>query len=137
MIAGLTVNDGRVAPCFAGVELWIVDSEGTAGAPQIFKTDDWPALTWGRELSSRNINILICSGIDRFLWGALQGVGIDVIPNVMGSCAEVIDLWKQGTLTMPQMWPAYGPAVGMGRGMGRGMRRGRRRMRGGKRNARW
>jgi predicted Fe-Mo cluster-binding NifX family protein len=66
----------------------------------------------------RDVTILLCAGVDQFLWGVLQGHGIEVVPDAIGSADDVIEQWRSGKLTVPQMWPRQ-----MNDGCGKGLRR--------------
>ncbi len=135
----MVISHGRMAPCFAGVEVWIVGSNAPLqGAGQVDHHDDfevistfgWHPLGWGRELTRHDVGFLLCSGIDPSTWASVQGHGIQVIPSAMGDAASVVEAWRNGRLSPPRLWPAYPdgyadfPTGGCGRG------RGRRRFRG-------
>ncbi len=105
MNIGLTVSHGRISPCFPGVDLWILEAGKDIEQKQVIDTQNWHVLAWGQELMRRNVNVLLCSGVNRFLWGSLQGYGIEVIPNAVGLTNEVIKQWHNGTLTVPKIWP--------------------------------
>jgi len=127
MNVALTTRDGRMVPCFSGVELVVVSSAGGLDSCAPIPTMDWPPLGWGRELADREVGVLICSGMYPFLWGVLRGHGIDVVPNAVGKAEAVLVDWCSGALAVPPVWPCY-PELHVG---GRG-RRGRR-YRGGRR----
>ena len=105
MNIGLTVSSGRMAPCFSGVSLWITDPSVSIDQKQITDTGTWQTLDWGQELMRHNVRTLLCAGIDQFLWGALQGHGIKVVPDTIGSPEKVIEQWQKGDLSVPQIWP--------------------------------
>ena len=135
MNTALTISHGRMAPCFAGVEIWIVSNnipEHAAGhaildGAKIILTYGWHPLGWGRELMRCDVGLLLCSGIDQSTWSSVQGHGIQVIPNAIGDALSVLNAWRSGRLSPPRLWPAYPdgyagfPTGGCGRG--RGMRR--------------
>ncbi|MCK5849330.1 MAG: hypothetical protein KAH23_00340 [Kiritimatiellae bacterium] len=123
MNTGLTVSNGRMGPCFSGVCLWIVEPDAAPSKRQIFETTSWQALDWGQELMRHNVRTLLCAGIDQFLWGALQGHGIKVVPDTIGTPEKIIEQWRKRELSIPQMWP---PEIR--NGCRRGFRRGRGRM---------
>lgn len=70
-------------------------------------TAGWGVLEWGRELVRRDVGLLFCSGIDHFLWGALKGNGIDVIPDAVGEPEQVLKLWHGGVLAASAEWPHH------------------------------
>ena len=127
MKAALTTSHGRMAPCFAGVELRILGEYGgvpsrpgaeTAGqaglaGAQVVSTHGWHPLCWGRELWRRDVALLLCAGIDQGTWAAIRGHGIEVIPNAIGDPETVFAAWHGGRLNPPRLWPAY--PVGLGR----------------------
>jgi hypothetical protein len=96
MNIGLITSDGRMAPCFPGTELWILNDHEDIGEHRVVSTIGWKSLAWGSQLMRRNVTVLLCSGVDRFLCGALQGYGIRVVPNAKGSPVEVIMQWRNG-----------------------------------------
>lgn len=122
MNVGLTTSHNRMAPCFPGAELWILGPDQQIGQHQVVPTVGWHPLAWGQELMRWDVSMLLCAGIDQFLWGALQGYGIQVIPNAMGDPNEVFSQWRAGRLAVPPMWPMYPGMYGRGRGRGRGRR---------------
>lgn len=144
MKAALATSHGRMAPCFAGVELLIVRDDGPRPAdaqvaPQasqaggrvgsadaeVLSTHGWHPLGWGRELMRHDVGLLLCAGIAPATWAAIRGHGIEVIPNAMGEAGAVLDAWQSGLLDPPKLWPAYpsGLESFMGNGSGGGRRR--------------
>jgi predicted Fe-Mo cluster-binding NifX family protein len=119
MKIGLTVLNGMMAPCFSGVDIWVATHEIREDI-SVIKTNNWPLYSWTHELSKRDVNILLCSGIDQFLWGALNGYGIRVIANIAGNPEIVTEKWRSGTLQLPNA-QNYN-YLGRGRGNGRMMR---------------
>lgn len=107
MNIGLTVSRRRMSPCLPGVDLWILSGTAEVKEKQVVETEKWHSLAWGRELMQRNVNVLLCAGISRFLWGALRGDGIQVVPDAMGVPDEVAEQWQSGGLTVPRMWPPH------------------------------
>lgn len=126
MNIGLTVSHGRVAPCFPGVELWIVSSGDDIEKKQVADTRNWPAMAWGSELMRHNVSVLLCAGVDHFLFGALQGYGIEVIPDAEGSPAKVIEHWQKGALKVSNIWRPHRQGVFSGGSRRRKGRRGGR-----------
>ncbi len=124
MNIGLTISRGRVSPCFSGVSLFVLGPE-LGMQRQEDDTGDWHALDWACELAHRNVRVLLCAGIDRFLWGALQGNGIEVVPDATGPMDEVVAQWREGKLVVPQMWPPQRCGGGQRGSRGRKGRRGR------------
>ena len=112
-----------MSPCFAGVSLWILEQSAEMEQKQVFDTADWNDLALGRELMHRNVNVLLCAGINRFLWGSLQGYGIEVVPDAIGAPEQVLELWRSGKLIVPDTWPHHTQG---GSGKGHRKRRGRR-----------
>lgn len=94
-----------MAPIFPGIVLQLREEKDIHQVRESIHTDTWRQLSWGTQLMTRNINLLICAGIDQFLWGALRGTGIDVIPNATGTVNRAIGLWRVGLLRPPATWP--------------------------------
>lgn len=140
MKVALTISHTKIASCFAGVELWVVDSKTlpeSAGGKglQIIKTAGWHPLWWGRELCHCGVELLFCTGISRETWAAVRGHGIEVIANVTGDPAAVLDAWRKGQLHPSGLWPedfAMNGKGGTDMQFFAGCRRGRRRFRGGR-----
>lgn len=124
MKAALAISHGRMAPCFAGVELRIVEKnvssqaggQADLDAANVLYTHGWHPLGWGRELMRKDVGLLLCAGIAPGTWAAIQGHGIEVIPNAMGDANAVLAAWRGGHLAPPRLWPAYPGGVGWGRG---------------------
>ena len=113
MKIAITVNRGRVAPVFPGVPLQLLDEADTSfSAVKIVDTTAWPQLAWASELMQHDVGYLFCAAIDSFTQGALQGYGIEVIPNVTGSLDEVIAQWRNGTLRIPEILSSAAYAKG-------------------------
>ena len=127
MNRALTTSHGRVAPCLPGVELRIFRPRQGWDEGQVISTAGWDPLAWTNELLRRDVRTLLCAGIDQFLWGALRGYGIQVVPTVMGVPEDVLRFWDSGRLEVPQSWPPYPGAGVCGR-----TRRKRNRYRGGR-----
>lgn len=115
MNVALAISHGRMAPCFAGVELRIVDGNGDLNAAGLVSTRGWHPLGWGRELMRRDVGLLLCTGIDQGTWGSIRGHGIQVIPNAMGDPGATLAAWRSGRLRPPPIWPAYPAGSGGGR----------------------
>ena len=126
MLIALTTSHGRIAPCFAGVELCICADAREPSSTTTLATTGWHPLSWGRELVDRGVEVLICAGIDMSTWAALRGHGVDVIPEATGDVEDVLADWAAGRLVPPAAWPPY---HGMCPGR-RCRRRGRNRRRG-------
>lgn len=125
MNVAMTVSGGRLAPCLPGSELWIYRDEGGTGEPVIVALGGWgPRMLMG-ELLRRDVEVLFCSGIGWFLWGALKGNGVTVVAHALGSPGRVLANWREGRLIPMEL--GWGCTPGRG---GRGCRR-RRRGRGG------
>jgi hypothetical protein len=105
MNVALATDSGRVAPCFAGVELWIVNPSQSAGARLTVSTVGLDPSLWARELVRRDVGVLLCAGIDMFAWGVLRGNGIHVVPEAVGTVDEVMVKWHAGTLSPLPLWP--------------------------------
>jgi len=95
-----------MAPCFPGVELWILGPKDDVSARRTIATTDWSLLAWGRKLMRHDVSTLLCAGIDRFVWGSLQGYGIEVVPAATGPASEILAMWRVGALEIPEVWPA-------------------------------
>lgn len=50
------------------------------------------------QLASKEVNKIICGGIDSFCMDHLGNMGIDVIHNVAGEAREVLNLFIRGAL---------------------------------------
>lgn len=107
MNIGLTVSKRRISPCLSGVSLWIVGDDGDMDDRLEIDTLGWEALAWGRELMRRDVGLLFCAGLDQFLWGALQGNGIDVVPDAIGDPSDVVGQWRRGELKLSSEWPRH------------------------------
>lgn len=128
MKIALATRKGQLAPLFPGVEILIFKKQSAAAElEKRIQTSEWPPLAWGLNLMREDVNLLICSGLDHFVWGSLQGYGISVAPDAAGTVDEVLNLWYQGQLIIPEAWPPVGGVCGK-RGGGR-----RARWRGGRR----
>ncbi len=110
MKTALTIRNGRMAACISGVELWLVAENETTEEHELVQTMGWQQLVWGRELMRRDVSVLLCAGIDRFVSGSLQGHGINVMPHVTGPAKEVLQDWRAGKL------PKREPTGGLCRG---------------------
>lgn len=108
MKVGFIVNSNRMAPCFVGNELWVYRSLSDSDEHEVVVTVDWGLRNWATELMNRDIEQLLCAGIDRFLCGALLGNGITVISNVVGEVVDVQDKWRQGLITDKQEYGVRG-----------------------------
>ena len=94
-----TCADGRIAPCFAGVDLVVEPEDDARGSGrEVASTAGWHLAAWGHELCRRDVRALLCSGIDRFLAGILQGYGIAVVMDVTGPVDEALAHWRSGAL---------------------------------------
>lgn len=106
MRIALATRHGRMAPCFAGAALRIVDGPAALEAAATVPTDGWHPLGWGRELMRRDVGLLLCAGLDQATWAGLQGHGIQVVPGVLGDPADALAAWRNGRLQPPALWPA-------------------------------
>lgn len=120
---GLTISRGRMSPCFPGTDLLVVSADGGAAKGKTVATMGWHPLAWGQELMRRNVGTLLCAGMDQFLWGALRGHGIQVVPEVVGDPSRALERWRSGELKAPEQWP---PCPARGRRQCRGRVRARR-----------
>ena len=125
MKVALATSHGRMAPCFAGVDLRLVDEHGSLSGAFALTTHGWHPLGWGRELMRRDVSVLLCAGIDHGTWASIRGHGITVIPGAVGAPAGVLQRWRNGSLQPPELWPVVPPHTAPGVG-------GRRRFRGGR-----
>ena len=123
MKIALTTSYDRMAPCFAGTELLVLDENEDLDHAQTVATSGWHPLAWGRELMRRDVGVLVCAGIDLPTWAGIRGHGIQIVPEAIGAPADVLAAWQNHQLHTQQLWPA----CGTGRGDGR-----RRRFRGGR-----
>jgi hypothetical protein len=125
MNVAATCADGRMASCLVGVQI-IVEHPGEAdqGRRETVSTAGWHLATWGHELLRRDVSVLLCSGIDQFLHGALHGYGIRVVPNVVGPVDTAIEQSRRGAFRITSGDPGMGPE---GNRVRRRFRRGRNR----------
>lgn len=119
MKVALTTGQGRMAPCFAGADLRLVEEGKGYREADVVATHGWHPLAWGHELMRRDVDMLLCDGIDQSVWGAVQGHGIQVIPTVSGDAEQIFEQWSQGKLITPPLWPIYGVGEGKFRRHGR------------------
>lgn len=84
-------------------------------------------------VSSYGVSVLITGSVGPNAYPALQSAGIRIMTSATGTVRDVVERYKQGTLTeVMGAGPAYlGMGGGRGRGFGRGGGRGRGRGRGG------
>lgn len=129
MKVAFATSHGRMAPCFGGVELRIVNSNADLQDARVLSTHGWHPLAWGRELMRLDVTLLMCASVDQTTWAALRGHGIQVIPNSVGDPAAVFATWRNGRLSLPQLWPVYPVGFNGHRGFGAGRKR---RLRGGR-----
>ncbi|MCK5529099.1 MAG: hypothetical protein KAI74_05405 [Kiritimatiellae bacterium] len=102
MKVALITSGGRMAPCFAGNELFIYDDDSGSGEHVVIDTAGWELRDWTTELIKYDIDQLLCAGIGQFLSGALFGNGIVVISNIVGVVDEVLEKWRQGLISDQQ-----------------------------------
>lgn len=119
MIVAMVTSRGRMAPCFAGAELWIVPDNVDLSRAQFVSTRGWHPLAWGRELMQRDVAVLLCAGIDQATWAGVRGHGIDAVPTAIGNLETVLSAWRDGNLQPPHMWPAFPVGTGGRRRRGR------------------
>lgn len=110
MNLALATSHDRMAPCFAGVELWILDENAELNQALRLSTHGWHPLAWGRELMRRDVGLLVCAGVNLQTWAGIQGHGIDVIPDAIGDPGTVLEAWRNRQLQPPPTWPACGGA---------------------------
>ncbi len=96
MKAGFITDSSRMAPCFAGNKLVVFDELSDSDKYEAIDTAGWTLRDWVTELNKRDIEQLLCAGVDQFLYGALLGNGIVVISNVIGAIDEVKEKWQKG-----------------------------------------
>lgn len=89
MIVAFATSRERVSSCFSGAELRIVNTEKGLGKAFTINTDDLCSNVWGPVLLRYDVEVFVCSGIDRFAEGALLGNGIRIISDVYGSIPDV------------------------------------------------
>ena len=105
MNVALTTEGGRIAPCFAGVEVWIVEPAQNACEHRTIPTAGRDPSFWARDLVRLDVDAFLCAGIDMFLWGVLRGNGIEVFANITGPAGEALERWRAGLLAPLQFWP--------------------------------
>jgi len=129
MNVALTTSHGRMAPCFSGVELRMIGPQSDLKAAEIVVTRAWHPLVWGRELMRRDVDTLLCGGIDQVVCSGIRGYGIEVISDAMGDPEQVLNQWLTGRLAVPQPCSVFPEMPGLGSGRCRGQGR---RFRGGR-----
>ena len=113
----LTTKNGRIAPCFTGVELWIIGPGQSAGECRVIYTAGRDPVLWARDLVRADVSTLLCTGIDMFVSGSIRGNGIQVITEAIGTVDEVLNRWRAGELKTQPIYPQRdrryrGPQVG-------------------------
>ncbi len=107
MNLAITVDQGRITSLYLGVHIMLVVIKNQTYECRIVNTDNWSKLSWGKKLLYYDVDLLICSGIEQFLYGVIKGYGINVIPYAIGSVLEVLEHWREGELQPPGLWPQY------------------------------
>jgi predicted Fe-Mo cluster-binding NifX family protein len=54
-----------------------------------------------RQVAELGVNVLICGAISRPLEAMLYAAGVRVVPQICGSCEEVLQAWLAGALDRP------------------------------------
>jgi predicted Fe-Mo cluster-binding NifX family protein len=91
---------GRIAPVFdVSRQVYILETaDGVVGSRTEASLPDEGAPGRAARLADLGVKTLVCGAISRYLQGALEAVGITVIPFVSGSLGEVIDAWGNGRI---------------------------------------
>jgi hypothetical protein len=115
MKTAFVINNNRMAPCFAGNELWIYSSSADLDKHEVIDTSGWEMRDWVTNLHRSDVEKLLCAGIDNFLHGALCGNGVVVISDVAGTLDVIFDKWKSGSISEPEYYGGQGRHCGYGR----------------------
>jgi len=121
------VSNERMASCFAGNEIRVYADLSDASETEVVSSAGWEPRDWVDELRRRDVELLVCVSVNRFLWGALRGSGISVTTDVVGALDNVVERWRRGEIEVDS---GYGPGCGSGVGQRRGRGRGRHLRRG-------
>jgi len=103
MKLAFSTNHNRMAPLFPGVTLLLVKSGLTNQMWHQVKTVGWQPAMWGKQLTYYDVDVLFCAGIEQFIYGAIRGFGIYVVPNSIGTADEVYKKWHSGSITAPEL----------------------------------
>jgi predicted Fe-Mo cluster-binding NifX family protein len=90
----------RISPRFdVCPEIWIIELKDG----QVINQERWPMASFNiqqrlDQLTSGQVDKVICGGIDNFCFGQLGNRGIDVIHNVAGEADKALNLFIRGGL---------------------------------------
>ena len=62
MKVALATSQGRMVPCFAGVELWIVKENADVNKAEVFSTHGWHPLAWGSGIDATRHRVVVVRG---------------------------------------------------------------------------
>ena len=107
----MPVFNDRVSPVFNWAEKLMVVRLGKTGKKEPAYTIKLDKLNESERvalLTGEGIQVLICAGICRALLKAISDEGIQVIPGIVGRIDDVLDAYKNDTLTQPRFrMPGY------------------------------
>lgn len=118
MKIALPVCGNRVATVFdAADELLMVESGPDAESEQTrMRWHADSAIARIAQLKESGVQILICGALSRPLEHILSAAGIRVIPFIRGTDNEILNAFRNGTLTERQFYlPGCAPCAGRGR----------------------
>jgi hypothetical protein len=100
MNIAIAMVNGELAPLFPGVKLKL-QSAGNRKHEKIPEvTVNRYTLTWGYQLKKHNVNVLFCSGVEKFFFHSLRNTleqcGITLLSKTTGSVSEIISKWRSG-----------------------------------------
>lgn len=103
MKLAFSTNHNRIAPLFPGVTLLLVKTGPANLIWHEVKTLGWKPLMWGKQLSYFDVDIVFCTGIEQFIHGIIQGFGIYVVPNCIGTAKEIFIKWQSGCIKLSEL----------------------------------
>jgi hypothetical protein len=103
MKLAFSTDNNKLAPLLPGVTLLLVKSGSINLFWQQVKTIGWQPILWGKQLMYYDVDMLFCAGIDQFIYGAIRGFGIYVVPNCTGTSEEVFKKWQSGSIKTPEL----------------------------------
>jgi len=104
MKIAVSVWEGRVSPVFdTASRLLVLDVEetGEASGFEVFLDEQTCSQKCSR-IQVLGVEILICGAISRYFQGILTASGIQVIPWICGAASEVVNAYRDGTLSQPR-----------------------------------
>ncbi|MGD9200645.1 MAG: hypothetical protein PVI26_03700 [Chitinispirillia bacterium] len=108
MKIAIAMVNGDLAPLFPGVKLKLqsTGNRNNENLPEV--TVNGYALTWGQQLKRYNVNLLVCSGVEKFFFRTLRKTleqcGITLMSKTTGSVSEIISKWRSGQLNLNKQY---------------------------------